>query len=190
MLRCLPQPNFVKKTLNMNTIIDRLRPVFLYVVLLNAGLYAGLHFAGILDPSIFGIINFNGNLMPSVEWAKRWQIVDGFMGVRMAVFGPIILWSYVITILLFVKRWKSLVFWLLVAAFGLFIADVALTLNFQVPINQYIQKIDFNNVTAEQAKTLGKMHLQVIKNFGGREWLSILGFALVAACSFLWKSDK
>lgn len=48
------------------------------------------------------------------------------MRVQMAIFGPIILWSYVITILIFVKRWKSLGFWLLEAAFGLFITDVLL----------------------------------------------------------------
>ncbi len=171
----------------MNTIIDRLRPIFLYIVLLNAGLYAGLHFDGILDPSTFGVINFKGELMPSVEWAKRWKIVDSFMSVRMAVAGPIILWSYVITILLFIKRWKSPVFWLLVVAFGLFIADIVLTGLYQVSINEYIRKIDFNNVTAEQTKMLGEMHRQVIKNFGGREWFSILGFMLVAACPFVWK---
>lgn len=121
-----PEAIFVKNFFCMNTIMDRLRPIFLYIVLLNAGLYAGLHFDGILDPSTFGVINFKGELMPSVEWAKRWKIVDSFMSVRMAIFGPIILWSYVITILIFVKRWKSLGFWLLEAAFGLFITDVLL----------------------------------------------------------------
>lgn len=169
----------------MNTIIDRLRPVFLFIVLLNAGLYAGLHFDGILDPSTFGVINFKGDLMPSVEWAKRWKIIDSFMSVRMGVWGPILLWSYVITILLFIKRWKSPVFGLLVGALGLFVADIVLTVLYQVPINEYIRQIDFNNLTAEQTKTLGQMHRQVIKNFSGREWLSIVSFVLVALIHFI-----
>ena len=168
----------------MNQVINTLRSVFLFIVLFNAGLYAGLHFDGILDPSTFGVINFKGELMPSVEWAKRWKIVDSFMSVRMAVVGPIILWSYVITILLFIKRWKSPVFGLLLVAFGLFIADIVLTGLYQMPINEYIRQIDFDNLTAEQAKTLGEMNLQVIKNFGGREWFSILGFVLVALAPF------
>jgi hypothetical protein len=174
----------------MNKIIDKIRSVLLYVVLINAGLYAGLHIAGILDPSVFGIINPKGDLMPSVEWAKRWQIVNSFMSVRMAVVGPIILLSYLLTILLFVKRWKSLFFLFLVAAFGLFIADILLTGLHQVQINQYIAELDFNNITPAQAKTLAEMHPQVIRNFKSREWFSILGFVLVALTPFVSKSTS
>lgn len=168
----------------MSQLIDKLRPVFLYIALLNAGLYAGIHFEGILDPLAFGVINLNGDQMPSVEWARQWKIIDGFMRVRMGVFGPIILWTYILTILLFIRRWKSPVFWLLVVAFGLFIADVGLTMSHQMPINEYIQKVDFTKLTAEQTQTLDLMHQQVIENFKGREWFAILGFALVALAPF------
>lgn len=41
------------------------------------------------------------------------------------------------------------------------------------------------HLTAEQVAKINEMHLQVIKNFQGREWFSILGFVLVAACPFL-----
>lgn len=169
----------------MNALIDKIRPVLLYIVLLNAGLYAGIHLEGILDPIAFGIINLKGDLMPSTEWAAHWQIIDGFMRVRMGVFGPIILCSYVIAILFFVKRWKSPVFWLLLAAFGLFVADIILTTQQQIPINRYIETLDFKHLTAEQVAKINEMHPQVIKNFQGREWFSILGFLLVALAPFV-----
>ncbi len=169
----------------MNQLIEKIRPVFLYIVLLNAGLYGGLHFSGLMSPLVFGIINPAGDLMPSIAWAASWQITNNFMSVRMGVYGQIILWSYVLTILLFVPRWKSAIFWLLIVAFGLFIADIALTVQQQMPINQYIEKLNFKHITPEQAKRLAIMHPQVIRNFASREWFSIVEFALVSITPFL-----
>lgn len=174
----------------MNVVIDKLRPVALYALILISGIYAGLHFSGMINPLVFGIINAKGDLMNSVEWAKTWQITDGFMRVRMGVFGPIILWAYVLTILLFIKKWRTSSFWLIVAAFGLFIADVVLTGNQQIPINRYIETLDFQHLTAEQVAKINKMHPQVIKNFQSREWFSILGFVLVALTPFISKSSS
>lgn len=174
----------------MNPIIDKIRPVFLYIVLLNAGLYAGLHFSGLMSPLVFGIINSAGDLMPSTTWAASWQITNNFMSVRMGVYGQLILWSYVLTILVFVRRWRSATFWLLIVAFGLFVADIVLTIQQQMPINQYIEKLDFKHITPEQAKRLAVMHPQVIQNFSSREWFSIVGFVLVAITPFLWQKMK
>ncbi|WP_164490226.1 hypothetical protein [Runella sp. SP2] len=41
------------------------------------------------------------------------------------------------------------------------------------------------DLTAEQVAKINEMHPQVIKNFQGREWFSILFFLLLAACPFL-----
>lgn len=174
----------------MTLIINKLRPIFLYIALLNAGLYAGLHFTGMMNPLVFGIKNLNGEMMSAVEWARYWQMVDGFMRVRMEVFGPIMLWTYVITLLLFVRRWKSIVFWLLLAALGLLIADIAFTVNQQIPINRFIEKLDFNHLSNDQANTLAKMHPQVIENFKSREWFAIIAFVLVALCPFLYRYSE
>ncbi|MBB3839400.1 hypothetical protein FHS57_003406 [Runella defluvii] len=46
------------------------------------------------------------------------------------------------------------------------------------------------HLTAEQVAKINEMHPQVIKNFQGREWFSILGFLLVAACPFLTKRKQ
>lgn len=91
----------------MSKIIDKLRPVALYLLILISGIYASLHFSGMINPLVFGVINAKGDLMNSVEWVKKWQITDRFMRVRMGVFGPIILWGYVLTILLFIKKWRT-----------------------------------------------------------------------------------
>lgn len=170
----------------MNQLINALRPIALYIMVLIAGLYAGLHFTGIMNPLLFGIINANGDRMSATDWAATWQITDGFMRVRMGVFGPMIMWGYVISILVFIKRWKSITLWLLVVAFGLFIADLVLTINRQIPINRYIEKLDFKHLTPEQIRNLEQMHPQVLENFQGREWLSIAGFVLVALTPFFW----
>lgn len=169
----------------MRLIIDSIRPVALYLLILISGIYAGLHFSGMINPLVFGVINAKGDLMNSVDWAKSWQITDGFMRVRMGVFGPIILWGYVLTILLFIKRWRTPVLWLILAAFGLFMADVILTGKQQIPINRFIETLDFQHLTAEQVAKINEMHPQVIKNFQSREWFAILGFVLVALTPFV-----
>lgn len=169
----------------MNQIIDKIRPVSLYILVLISGLYAGLHVSGMINPLVFGVINPAGGLMPAVQWAESWQITDGFMRVRMAVAGPIMLVSYILPLLLFIRQWRSLTFWLILIAFGLLIADMFLTGQQQIPINRYIEAIDFRKVTPEQAKILAHMHPQVIKNFASREWFGIVGFVLVALTPFL-----
>jgi hypothetical protein len=174
----------------MNAFVDKIRTVALYIMILISGFYAGLHFTGMMNPSVFGIINTNGNMMPATQWAESWQITDGFMRGRMGVFGPIIQFGYIITLLLFIRKWQSRVFWLILVAFGLFIADVVLTVNQQIPINRYIETLDFQHLTAEQVAKINEMHPQVIKNFQRREWFAILGFVLVAACPFLIKKKQ
>lgn len=169
----------------MNIVIDKIRPVALYLLILISGIYAGLHFSGMINPLVFGVINTKGDLMNSVDWAKSWQITDGFMRVRMGVVGPIILFSYFISLLLFIRKWRTLTFLLILAAFGLFIADVVLTSNQQIPINRFIETLDFQHLTAEQVAKINEIHPQVIKNFQSREWFSILGFVLVALTPFV-----
>jgi hypothetical protein len=174
----------------MSIIIDKIRPVVLYLMLLISGFYAGLHFTGMMNPSVFGIINANGEMMPATQWAESWQITDGFMRVRMGVFGPIIQFGYIITLLLFIQKWRSLVFWLIFIAFGLFIADVVLTINQQIPINRYIEKLDFRHLTAKQIAEVGKMHKLVIENFKSREWFAIASFVLMALTPFVPNSTS
>lgn len=164
--------------------------VTLILLLIVTGLYAGIHFSGMLNPSIFGIINPAGDLMPSVQWAKSWQITDGFMGTRMQEFGPLILVTHLLTTLLFVDQWRKPVFWLLLMACALFFADLFFTVQNQVPINQYIQTLNFDHLTAEQLRQINSIHPTVIANFQKREFFPIISFGLVALTPFLRSKSR
>jgi hypothetical protein len=174
----------------MKKILYPIQTIALYLILLIAGGYGGLHVSGLLDPSVFGVINPAGDLMPPETFAAAWQWTDGFMRVRMGICGPIIMYGYIITLILFVREWRGPVFWLLLAAFGLFMADVVLTFNKQMPINQYIQSLDVKNLNAADLKKISSVNRQLIQNFKSREWFSLLGFALVALTPFLWGRRK
>jgi hypothetical protein len=169
----------------MAQFINHIRPVALFLLLIVTGFYAGIHFASLMNPSLFGIINPAGDRMPAVQWAATWQVTDGFMRVRMGIFGPVIQITYLVTLLLFIRQWRSAVFWLVLAAFGLFMADVVLTITRQIPINRYIEHLDFRYLTPQQVARINDIHPQVIHNFEGRELLSLLGFALVSLTPFL-----
>ncbi len=159
--------------------------VLLILLIIMTGLYAGIHFSGMMNPSIFGIINPVGDLMPSVQWAESWQITDRFMGARMRIFGPIILIVYVLTLLLFIRQWRKPILWLLALALALFLSDMLFTIQNQVPINQYIQTLNFDHLTAEQIRKINTIHPTVIANFQKRELFAILSFMLVALTPFL-----
>jgi hypothetical protein len=174
----------------MNQIIDYTCPIALYLMILFSGAYAGIHLSGMMNPILFGIIDFKGNLMDSVAWANSWQITDRFMAARMGVFGPMLLWGYVITLILFIKKWRSTTFWLIFLAFALFIADVALTIQQQIPINKFIQSLDFQKLSNSQIQKIKEIHPQVIQNFRGREIFSLLGFMLMALVPFLMKFNR
>jgi hypothetical protein len=174
----------------MKKIFYPIQTIALYLILLIAAGYAGIHFSSLMNPSIFGFINQQGDLMPPENWAASWQLTDGFMRARMGVYGPIIMYGYIITLILFVREWRSPVFWLLLLAFGLFMADVVLTITKQMPINEYIQSIDVKHLDAVDLKKISGLNRQVIQNFKSREWFSLLGFALVALTPFLWGRRK
>lgn len=175
----------------MKKIINITRPMALYLLVLISGGYAGLHFTTMMNPSVFGIINSSGDLMGSTQWASSWQITDRFMRVRMSIFGPMIQFFYIITLLLFIRRWRNTVFWLILISFVLFIADVVLTITQQIPINRYIESLDFQHLTAEQIKKIQEIHPKVIENFRGRELFSIVSFLLITLTPFFWvKSNR
>lgn len=169
---------------------DHIQTVSLILLLIVTGLYAGIHFSSMMNPSIFGIINPSGDLMPSVKWAESWQITDGFMRVRMRIFGPLILIVYILTILLFIRYWRKPIGSLLLVACALFFADLYFTVQNQVPINQYIQTLNFNQLTADQVRKINSIHPTVIANFQKRELLAIFSFILVALTPFLRSNSR
>lgn len=178
-------PDISSPSKKKSQVIATIQSGLLFVLIIASGFYAGLHFTSLMNPAIFGIINPAGDLMPSVQWAESWQITDGFMGARMRVFGPQIGILYLLTIGLFSGQWRKPVLWLLVGAFALFFGDLFFTIQNQVPINKYIQTLNFDHLTADQIHRINALHPLVIANFEKREMLAIVSFVLVALTPFL-----
>lgn len=143
-----------------------------------------------MNPSVFSIVNPSGNLLPSVQWAAPWQITEGFMGTRMGIFGPVIQLTYILTIVLFMAQWRKPVLWIILTAFALFSIDVYFTIQNQIPINQYIQTLNFAALTDNQIQKIQILHPQVIRNFQKRELLAIGSFILVTLTPFLRSKNK
>ncbi|GAB2558665.1 hypothetical protein [Spirosoma aerophilum] len=71
------------------------------------------------------------------------------------------------------------------SALFLFFFDLFFTIQNQVPINQYIQTLNFDHLTAKQIRKINTIHPTVIANFQKRELFSIVSFVLVALTPFL-----
>ena len=69
--------------------------------------------------------------------------------------------------------------------FGLLIADFVFTIQQQTPINQYIQTLDFNNLTPEQLSKFQDLREQNNKNFGIRDYFQWSMFFLMSITPYL-----
>lgn len=147
------------------------------MILVLIGLYAGMLFNHKICP-------VETQLNP-IDYAKYWKIVDGtFMHERMAIMGPGMGIVFAITILLFIKNWKSLTFMFLVLAFIAFYIDISFTFREQMPINAYINALDLQNITTAQLKQLTEFQAKAIANFDTRFIHSSISFLLLCLCPF------
>jgi hypothetical protein len=161
----------------MTTILSSIQKVFLYLILVLIGLYAGMLFNHKICP-------VETQLNP-IDYAKYWKIVDGtFMHDRMAIMGPGMGIIFVITILLFINNWRSLTFLFLVFAFIAFALDISFTLREQLPINAFINQLDLKNITAQQTQQLAEFQAKAIANFDKRFIHSTISFLLLSLTPF------
>ena len=162
----------------MTTFFTFIQKIFLYLLLVIIGLYAGMLFFHEMCP-------VETQLTP-LEYANYWRIADGiFMHNRMSIMGPIMMGLYVVTVLVFIKKWKSLAFVFLAVSFILFVLDVIYFNIEQAPINEYISRLDLKNITGEQLKEIGEMQIKSIANFHTRFYYGILSFLLLCITPFL-----
>jgi hypothetical protein len=168
----------------MTTFLSTIQKVSLYLILVLIGLYAGMLFNHKICP-------VETQLNP-IDYAKYWKIVDGtFMHERMAIMGPGTGIVFVITILLFIRNWRSLTFLFLVVAFVAFALDISFTLREQMPINLWIDKLDLSNISAQQTQQLTEFQSKAIANFDKRFIYSTISFLLLCLTPFfLTRLDK
>jgi hypothetical protein len=169
--------------MKFQAIFTSIQKVFLYLILVLIGLYAGMLFNHKICP-------VETQLNP-IEYAKYWKIVDGtFMHERMAIMGPGMGIIFVITILLFIKNWRSLTFLFLVLAFIAFALDISFTLREQMPINAYINQLDLKTMTAQQTQQLTAFQAKAISNFDTRFIHSTISFLLLCLTPFFLTKEN
>jgi hypothetical protein len=103
---------------------------------------------------------------------------------RMGIIGPGMGIIFVITILLFLKNWRSMTFLFLVLAFVAFGIDINFTLREQLPINAFINQLDLANISIEQTKQLTEFQAKAIANFDTRFIHSTISFLLLCLSPF------
>lgn len=161
----------------MTNTFSLVQKIFLYLLLIIIGLYAGMLFFHEMCP-------VETKLTP-VEYANYWRIVDGvFMHDRMNIMGPMMLGLFVITVLLFIKQWKSVAFIFLTLAFIAFILDVIFFNKEQAPINEFIIKLDLKNLTEKQVTQIGEMQIKSIANFHSRFLYGMSSFLFLCLTPF------
>jgi hypothetical protein len=161
----------------MTAFLSTIQKVFLYLILVLIGLYAGMLFNHKICP-------VETQLNP-IDYATYWKIVDGiFMHERMAIVGPGMGIIFVITILLFIKDWRSLAFLFLALAFVAFALDINFTLREQLPINAFINQLDLKNITTQQTQQLTEFQAKAISNFDIRFIHSTISFLLLCLVPF------
>ncbi len=154
------------------------RIITLYLLILLTTGYAALGFFFIMCP-------FEQHF-DTLTFIKYWQTVDSYMGKRMPIYGQTWLAIFVINLILFAKTWRiSPIFWLILASLCLLIADMVFTGQQQIPLNQYIQTLDLNNLTSGQLSKLQGLREQVNKNFGVRDYFQWLMFFLMSVTPYL-----
>jgi Domain of unknown function (DUF1772) len=141
----------------------------LFLTVLLSGFYAGIGFFGIMggNPTI--------KLMSSSTFAEFWQHTDHFMAARMKIFGPLLLFTQLITVVLLIKEYRTSSFWFMLTAFCILVADVVFTVTTNMPLNRLIQSWDLNNLPAN----VQDVKWQVAKAFDIRDFFMMGSFLMV-----------
>jgi uncharacterized membrane protein len=120
----------------------KLTTPFLLVTLLLSGFYAGIGF--------FGIMGFNPAMakLSNNSFVEYWQHIDSYMAARMKIFGPLLLLSVIISVLMHLRYWRSPAFWLLMTALLFLVADLFIGFTINHPLNRLIQSWNITHLPA------------------------------------------
>lgn len=154
------------------------RIISIYILVLCTTFYAGI--------GVFHFICPFDQHFDTIEFAKYWKVVDGYMGKRMSIFMPIWLLVIIFNLIVFIKTWrKSPIFWIILSSLIILVTDISFTIKAQIPINKYFQSIDVNNLTETQIKTVQQYREDTDKNFGERSTRVLIVFFLISITPYL-----
>lgn len=167
----------------MNSSFSTVRKILLYLLLVNIGFYAGMVFFHEMAPV--------ETKMSAIEYVKYWKIADGeFMHNKMSIYGPVLMGLFVLTILIHIKKWKTLFFLFLGLSFLLFVLEVIYITTQQMPINEFIRNVDIAQLTDNDILKIEQMQAKSIENFHVRFVFSTLSFALLSITPFLCNEHR
>jgi hypothetical protein len=148
---------------------DKLVKVVLFIAVLLSGLYAGTGFFIVIggNPAI--------KLMSDSTFAEYWQHTDFYMAARMKIFGPLLLFTQLVTVIILIKKYRTLSFWFMIVALCILVVDIFFTLSTNHPLNRLIQSWDLNSLPGN----VQNVKWQVAKAFDVRAILMISSFFMV-----------
>jgi len=150
----------------------------LFLTILLSGLYGGVGF--------FTAMGGNPALeaMSDAGFAEFWQNVDHYMAARMPVFGPMLMLSLLLSLVLLIIARQVLSTWVMLAALFVIVSDLVFTLRTNHPLNQIIQSWDLKNLPSNVQEVKWK----VINAFNIRMLFMMSAFILVL--SSVWLREK
>ncbi len=149
----------------------------LFLTTLLTGFYAGTGFFILMggNPAIAK--------MSSNTFAEYWQHTDFYMAARMKIFGPVLLFTVLTTLLLHIGQWKTASFWFLSMALFILITDMIYVFTVHFPLNQLIQSWDLHHLPSD----VQQIKQKVTDAFRIRSVCMIGSFVCVLLALFLKK---
>jgi len=124
-------------------------------------------------------------LMSDRTFAEYWQHADHFMAYRMRIFGPLLLLTTILVLILLIKERSVASAWCVAIALIILITDVAFTFSINHPLNQLIQSWDLNNLPSNVQEIKNK----VLNAFDMRKLFMMSSFAFVLLSLFFYRKN-
>ena len=148
---------------------NKLIEISLFLSALLSGFYAGTGF----------FVAMGGNpaieLMSERTFAEFCQHTDHFMAARMKIFGPLLLITLLTTVVLMLKDYRSISFWIVLLALVVLVADIIFTFSTNIPLNQQVQSWDLDDLPAN----VDDVKWKIVNAFNMRLIFMISSFILV-----------
>jgi len=135
--------------------------VFLLAATVGTGFLGGIGFLNFIG---FGPAMKN---TPAEHLVSHWQVLDGYMRVRMPIFGSVILLSLIGSAVLLVKQPYTQPIWFLIIAVLFILADIFVATRYNFSFNRMIQSITPETIPG---------------NFEYLRGRSVLGFSIRSVC--------
>lgn len=123
-------------------------------------------------------------LMTDNTFAEYWQHTDHFMAARMKIFGPLLLLSLLVSVIVCFKEYRQLSFWFLLTAFIILLADLVFVFTVNHPLNEIIQSWDLKHLP----QNVQEVKWKVVAAFEKRLVFMIGSFVMLLIAVWLRRS--